>query len=468
MSQEHALANLFETPSEAQRPLPLVPLDADSFSAFESEAAPSQRAWLRACDFKPRTGRWCLLPEEDSSPGILLLGLDDLEDIGAWTAAAAVLPAGDYELRDSFSTERATRAATGWALGGYRFTRYRQAEEKPLPRLRWPDGVARDAVARTVEANFLVRDLINIPANDLGPAELAEAARALAKRYDATCRVLTGEALLEENWPAVHAVGRAAAPKREPRLIDLRWGTEGPRVTLVGKGVCFDTGGLDLKPASGMLIMKKDMGGAAHALGLAQMIMAAGLPVRLRVLIPAVENVVSADAFRPLDVLATRKGLSVEVGNTDAEGRLVLCDALAEACREQPALLIDIATLTGAARVALGPDLPALFSNDEELAAALLRHGEEEDDPLWRLPLHKPYGSWLDSKVADLNNVSSGGFAGAITAALFLERFVEPEVPWLHLDLYGWNQTDKPGRPKGAHCFALRALYGLIAERFGG
>lgn len=466
MSTERALANLFEFPGE-RPPRVLRPLDPEGYAAFERDASPSQREWLAASAFKPKTGRWCLLPDAEGGPGAALLGFDSLEDLAAWSAAAALLPPGDYELEESLPATLVERAATGWALGGYRFTRYREVKEEALARLRWPRGADRDAVARTVEANFLVRDLINTPANDLGPAELAEAASDLAKSYDATCRVLSGEALLEENWPAVHAVGRAAAPQRAPRVIDLRWGTAGPRVTLVGKGVCFDTGGLDLKPSSAMLIMKKDMGGAAHVLGLAQMVMAAGLPLRLRVLIPAVENAVSGEAFRPLDVLKTRKGLTVEVGNTDAEGRLVLCDALAEACSEKPDLLIDMATLTGAARVALGPDLPALFSNDEELAAAVLRHGEREGDPLWRLPLHKPYDSWLESKVADLNNVSSNGFAGAITAALFLQRFVEPGVPWLHLDLYGWNQSDKPGRPKGAACFALRALYALIAERFG-
>lgn len=467
MAEVRALTNLVETPSEGGPLRSLVPVDAQALDAFRTGATTQQQEWLQASGFKPKQGQWCLLPDAQGAAGLVLIGFDKLDDLAGWAAAAARLPSGDYRLRDTLAPEAATQAATGWALGGYRFTRYRTGAASPA-RLVWPEGADRSAVARTAEANFLVRDLINTPASDLGPAELAEAAQALAKRHDATCRVIVGEALLEENWPAVHAVGRAAAPQRAPRLIDLRWGTAGPRVTLVGKGVCFDTGGLDLKPSSGMLLMKKDMGGAAHALGLAQMIMDAGLPLQLRVLIPAVENAVSGDAFRPLDVLKTRKGLSVEVGNTDAEGRLILCDALAEACTEKPDLLIDMATLTGAARVALGPDLPALFSNDDEVAAALLHKGEAESDPLWRLPLHKPYASWLDSKVADLNNVSSGGFAGAITAALFLERFVEPEVPWLHLDLFGWNPHEKPGRPQGGDCFALRALYSLIADRFTG
>ncbi|HSD33778.1 MAG TPA: leucyl aminopeptidase family protein, partial [Alphaproteobacteria bacterium] len=266
-----------------------------------------------------------------------------------------------------------------------------------------------------------------------------------------------------KNFPLVHAVGRASS--RAPRLVDMRWGRKGPEVVLVGKGVCFDSGGLDLKPASAMKLMKKDMGGAAHVLGLAQMIMAAQLPVRLRLLIPAVENSISANAFRPLDVLRTRKGLTVEVGNTDAEGRLILCDALAEADRESPDLLIDCATLTGAARVALGPDLPALFSNHDATAEALLRHGLAERDPLWRLPLFKPYRRGLDSKTADLNNIWDSPFAGAIVAALFLQEFVSASTPWAHLDLMAWNSTSRPGRPEGGEAMALRALYALIAER---
>ncbi|MGH6959389.1 MAG: leucyl aminopeptidase family protein, partial [Dongiaceae bacterium] len=321
----------------------------------------------------------------------------------------------------------------------------------------------REAVERTARAVFLVRDLVNTPAEDMGPAELAAAAEGVARAAGARLKVVVGDALLKANYPMVHAVGRASA--RAPRLIDLRWGDRGPRIALVGKGVCFDSGGLDLKPSSNMLLMKKDMGGAAHVLALAQMIMATGLPVRLRVLVPAVENSVSGNAFRPLDVLRSRKGLTVEVGNTDAEGRLILADALAEACTEKPDLLVDCATLTGAARVALGTDLPALFANDDATAEALLRHGQAEDDPLWRLPLHRPYRKQLDSKVADINNVSAGAYGGAITAALFLAEFVEPAVPWVHIDMMAWNVSARPGRPEGGEAVALRALYALIAER---
>ncbi|MDF2094916.1 leucyl aminopeptidase family protein [Aquibaculum arenosum] len=468
MTETRALTALLDTvPGESRALRRLQIVTADGWEHFLEAASPAQRAWLEAAGFQAKRGRWTLLPENDGTPGTLLAAVESLEDLDSWSALAASLPAGDYALFEALPAAAATRAALGWALGGYAFTRYRKASHA-RPRLLWPEGADRAAVARAAEATYLVRDLINTPAGDLGPAELAEAAQGLARRYEATCRVIVGETLLEENWPAVHAVGRAASPARAPRLIDLRWGTQGPKVTLVGKGVCFDTGGLDLKPSSGMLLMKKDMGGAAHALGLAQMIMAAELPLQLRVLVPAVENAVSGDSFRPMDVLATRKGLSVEVGNTDAEGRLILCDALAEASEEAPDLLVDMATLTGAARVALGPDLPALFCNDEGLAAELLQAGEAEADPLWRLPLHKPYAAWLDSKVADLNNVSSGPFAGAITAALFLERFVAPGVPWVHLDLFGWNPNDKPGRPKGGADFALRALYRVIAARCGG
>jgi leucyl aminopeptidase len=324
-------------------------------------------------------------------------------------------------------------------------------------RLAWPEGAARERVRAAAEATYWVRDLINTPANDMGPAELAAAARGLARRFGARLGVVAGPAL-REGFPAVHAVGRAS--RRSPRLLDLRWGRRGPQVVLVGKGVCFDSGGLDLKSAAGMKLMKKDMGGAAHVLGLARMIMAARLPLRLRVLIPAVENAVSGDALRPLDVIRTRRGLSVEVGNTDAEGRLILADALTAA--GSPDLLVDFATLTGAARIALGTELPALFCNDDELAARLAACADAEDDPLWRLPLHAPYARMLRSSVADLSNVADGPYAGALVAALFLERFVDPGTPWIHLDLMGWNLGGTPGRPEGGEAMGMRAVFRLI------
>ena len=319
---------------------------------------------------------------------------------------------------------------------------------------------------RIVDAVFLARDLINTPANDVGPAELEAAARQVAKKHGAVLRSVVGDDLLVQNFPLIHAVGRAA--KGAPRLLDLRWGDEAaPKVTLVGKGVCFDTGGLDIKPDSAMLLMKKDMGGAASVLALAQMIMARGLKVRLRVLIPAVENSIAGDAFRPRDVYRSRKGLTVEVGNTDAEGRLILADALALADEEAPDLLVDMGTLTGAARVALGPDVPPFYTHDEDLAGAIARHARAENDPLWRLPLWPAYDAMLDSKVADMNNIATGGFAGSIICALFLNRFVAAAKSWLHVDIYAWTPSAKPGRPEGGECQAARAVYAYLAERYG-
>ncbi|MFH1556133.1 MAG: leucyl aminopeptidase family protein, partial [Pseudomonadota bacterium] len=333
-------------------------------------------------------------------------------------------------------------------------------------RLKLGAGDDAAALARTFEAVRLVRDLVNTPANDLGPAELEDAARRLAARHGASFRSIVGADLLARNFPLIHTVGRAAT--RAPRLLDLAWGPEdAPKVTLVGKGVCFDTGGLDIKPSSGMLIMKKDMGGAATALGLAHLIMSRGLKVRLRVLIPAVENAIAGDAFRPGDIFSSRKGLTVEIGNTDAEGRLVLADALSLADEDSPDLLVDFATLTGAARVALGPHLPPAYTDDEALAADLARHAQAQADPLWRLPLWRPYAAMIDSKVADINNAGAGGFAGSITAALFLARFVETAKSWLHLDIYAWNPSARPGRPEGGEAQTIRALDALIAERYG-
>jgi leucyl aminopeptidase len=375
------------------------------------------------------------------------------------------LPEGSYRIDPEPATPEATRVALGWALGAYAFTRYRKPGRPPAE-LIWPARADRGHVERTARASTLVRDLVNTPAEDMGPAELAQEAGAMARRLGMTARFIEGEGLLEKNFPLIHAVGRAST--RAPRLIDLSWGKAAhPHVTLVGKGVCFDTGGLDLKNDAGMKLMKKDMGGAAHALGLAQMIVEAKLKVRLRVLVPAVENAVSGNAMRPLDVIKSRKGLTVEIGNTDAEGRLILADALTEASRDKPALLIDFATLTGAARVALGPELPALFSNDDAVADELARHAASEADPLWRLPLWQPYRKRLDSRVADLNNVSDGPFAGSITAALFMQDFIEPGIPWVHFDLFAWNPYGRPGRPEGAEAQAIRAVYALIAARYG-
>ncbi|MGH6874442.1 MAG: leucyl aminopeptidase family protein, partial [Aestuariivirgaceae bacterium] len=348
----------------------------------------------------------------------------------------------------------------------YAFSRYRRTPD-PAAALVCPKDLDREGLIREAEAVYLARDLINTPASDLGPRELEAAVRSLARQNGARVAAISGKALIA-GFPMIHAVGKAAAPDRAPRLIDLRWGGErAPKVTLVGKGVCFDTGGLDIKPAAGMLIMKKDMGGAANVLALARMIMTAKLPLRLRVLIPAVENAISADAFRPGDILRSRKGLSVEVGNTDAEGRLILADALRYADEERPDLLIDMATLTGAARVALGPDLPPFYTDDDGLSGELLKSAGAENDPLWRLPLWSPYERLIESKFADINNASEGGFAGSILAALFLKRFVEQAKTHVHLDIFGWTPAPRPGRPLGGEAQGIRALFALLKDRYG-
>lgn len=447
----------------------LIALRKGELAAWTDSRPEGVRRWVEQTGFKAEAGTVCLLPGEGGALAGVLAGLPDEDDPWAFAHFPSKLPAGTYRLAAPLPPIQAERAAQAWALSAYTYDRYKARKGKDLPRLAWPEGIDRSRVEGGIEAVTLVRDLINTPASDMGPAELAAAADALAARFGAKCRAIVGDGLLAENYPAIHAVGRGAASNRRPRLIDLRWGDErAPKVTLVGKGVCFDTGGLDLKPSSNMKLMKKDMGGAAHVLGLASMIMAAGLKLRLRVLIPAVENSVSGESMRPLDVLATRKGLTVEVGNTDAEGRLILADALAEAAAEKPALLIDVATLTGAARSALGTDLPAMFSNNDLLAGDLLRNGEAEGEPMWRLPLHKPYRRMIDSKVADLTNASDSPHAGAITAALFLQEFVEPDIAWAHLDIMAWNAASRPGRPEGGEALALKALFATIAQRVPG
>ena len=421
-------------------------------------------AWVRASGYSAKPGGVLLLPGKGDTPiGGALVGLENDHDLWSWGGAAASLPGGRYYLDADLSSRDATRAALGWALGCYRFSRYKPAE-RAVPELVWPDAADRAVATAAATATYLARDLINTPAADMGPDGLAEAAAALAKEFKADCSVIVGDDLIDHNFPAIHAVGRAA--DRAPRLIDLAWGDgSAPKVTLVGKGVCFDTGGLDLKPSRSMALMKKDMGGAAVALGLAHMIMAANLPVRLRVLIPAVENSVSGNAMRPRDVLRTRKGLTVEVGNTDAEGRLVLADALALAVEDEPALLIDFATLTGAARSAVGTEIAALFSPDDALAESLHRHGVAEGDPVWRLPLWRPYRRLIDSPVADINNAGDSPYAGAVTAALFLSEFVGDGVPWAHFDIMAWNVGTRPGRPEGGEAMAMRAAFAAIRER---
>ncbi|KAA5603424.1 leucyl aminopeptidase family protein [Blastochloris sulfoviridis] len=427
-------------------------------------------AFAEAAGFAPEAGRHLLLPAEEGGVAGMLFGLGEAgpkRDRLLAGRLAEVLPAGGSSASSwRFATPPPEPALAVLAilLGAYRFQRYRAAKP-PRFRLVVPAGVDGEEVSRLADAVTFARDLVNTPANDLGPAELEQAVRMLGGAHGAAVSSIVGDDLLAHGFPLIHAVGKGSV--RAPRLIDLVWGDPGaPKLTLVGKGVCFDSGGLDIKPASAMLLMKKDMGGAAAALALAKLVMERRLPVRLRVLVPAVENAVSGAAFRPGDVYPSHKGLTVEVSDTDAEGRLVLADALALADTEAPDLLIDFATLTGAARVALGPDIAPVFTEDEELAAALARHAAATADPLWRLPLWPPYAAGLDSKIADTASVAAGGFAGSIVAALFLSRFVERTRSWLHLDIYGWTPKPRPGRPEGGEASAVRALDSLLNERF--
>jgi leucyl aminopeptidase len=421
-------------------------------------------AWAKANDFDGESGRLLTLPAANGSIAGALFGLgsDDNEYGALAFGSLARLPAGDWHF--AATPEDPTLAAIGLKLGSYAFTRYGKKPGRSL-RFALPDGADAARASRIADAVYLTRDLVNTPTNDMGPAELEDAARKLARTHKAEVNVISGDDLLKANLPMIHAVGRASV--EAPRMIDMSWGKRsGPKVTLVGKGVCFDTGGLDIKPSNSMLLMKKDMGGAANVLGLASMIMGARLGVRLRVLIPAVENAISGNAFRPGDVLSSRKGISVEIGNTDAEGRLILADALALADEEEPELLFDLATLTGAARVALGPELPPFYTADEQLAAAVADAARTTADPLWRMPLWKPYDSKLSSKVADVNNVTSDGFAGSITAALFLQRFVERAHAWAHFDIFAWNPNERPFCPVGGEAQAIRALESLLVGRF--
>ncbi len=450
---------------ESRSPIPVHLVTAEAAGALLDGLDPAQRTFARASGFEGTAGQLCLLPGAGGAVASVLFGIGKPD--GQPFALARLgpqLPPGDY----AFATlpAQAGEVLLALALQRYAFTRYKPpTTAKPAPRFVAPASVDLGSVKRIADAVAFGRDLINTPANDLGPAELAEAALDTARGLGAETEVIVGDDLLARGFPLIHAVG--AGSVRQPRLVDITWGDPThPKVTIVGKGVVFDTGGLDIKPSANMLLMKKDMGGAAAALVAARLVMEAGLSVRLRVLIPIVENAVSGRAMRPSDVVRSRKGLSVEINNTDAEGRLILADALSLADEDAPELIVDFATLTGAARVALGPDLPALFTRDDALAADLGAMGAAVQDPTWRLPLWSGYAGMLDSKVADLSNVSSGAFAGAITAALFLERFVERAKSWAHVDLYAWNATSKPGRPEGGDIQVARALYALMARRW--
>jgi leucyl aminopeptidase len=451
-------------PREHPGAIPIHAITRAAWPAWLRSRPATVRNWLAATAFSPEHGKVALVPARDGKLGEIVLGLGARHELWDFASAASKLPAGRYRLATELTPAVASDAAFAWALAAYAFDRYKKRNKKAV-QLVWPKGADRAAVTRSVEAIVQGRDLVNTPAGDLGPAELAQAAIEVARRFGAEHRVIVGDGLLANNYPTIHAVGRAAT--RAPRLFDLRWGDVGaPRLTLVGKGVIFDSGGLDLKTSAGMKLMKKDMGGAASVLAVAHMVMDAKLPVRLRVLIPIVENAVAGNAYRPGDIIRTRKGLTVEIGNTDAEGRLILCDALAEAETEDPDLLIDFATLTGAARVALGTELPALFSTDDAVRDAIVAAGERTGDPLWPLPMFAAYRRHLDSPIADLNNVGSVSEGGAITAALFLREFVGAKRRFVHIDTMAWNVSSRPGRPQGGEMFGVRAVFAMLAERY--
>ncbi len=447
--------------------IPVHVLATDAFDPWLAGQPDRVKAWVRANGFKGAQGQALIVPDPDGTPMMALAGYGDARQRarGRFALAGAVekLPEGTYQIASGLPNDELATESLGWLLTGYSFDRYR-AQSAPLRQLMAPDGIVVAQIEAMAAAEMLTRDLINTPSSDMGPDELEAAARDLATQHGAAILTIEGDALLQQNLPMIHAVGRASP--RTPRLIDMRWGSAGPTLTLVGKGVCFDTGGLNLKPGASMGLMKKDMGGAATVLGLASMIMALKLPLQLRVLIPAVENAVSGNAFRPGDILTTRNGLTVEINNTDAEGRLVLADALALAAEDTPDLILSMATLTGAARVAVGPDLAPFYTDDEDAAAALTRSSTRVADPVWRLPFHSPYETMIEPGIADLDNAPSGGFAGSITAALFLRRFVG-QSRYMHFDVYGWNPTKAPARPKGGAGQGARAVLDALPGLVG-
>ena len=450
-------------PSLAASATPIIVIHSASFDAYLAHADVRTRAWITATEFRAKPHTHALVPANDGCIAQVLVGVKDAGDVYALSHLPLALPAGNYTISSHHDTLDPYVAVLSWELGSYQFSRYKKASRAPANLV----VAASDAVSRAAKvlaSATLIRDLVNTPTEDMGPEHLAQFTQGLAKEFGANFHEWVGDDLLLNNFPAIHAVGRAS--HRPPRLIELTWGDPShPRVAIVGKGVCFDTGGLDIKGADGMRWMKKDMGGGAHALGLARLIMAEKLPVYLHMLVPAVENAISGNAYRPGDVIKTRKGLSIEIGNTDAEGRVVLSDALALAAESKPAIIIDFATLTGAARVALGPELPATFCNDESWIAALINASEKTRDPLWRMPLWQPYNAMIEPAIADLVN-TGGPQAGAVTAALFLEHFIPKGQPWIHIDLFAWNPKSRPGRPEGGEAQTLRATMEMLRSRF--
>lgn len=451
---------------EGVQTTPVFPIQASQLNHWLGQQSPRIQQWVKSNEFMAKSGELCLLPSEEGHVEAVLYGISSPDDFWIYGDLPRLLPEGHYRLEGFDGSEAQwQRVLMAWALGSYQFDLYRDATlaESTLALPKTCDVNELESLVSTI---YLVRDLINTPSEAMGPAELAEAVQHVAEEFNATVKIIEGEELLKQNYPLIHVVGRAA--NQAPRLVDLRWGdAKNPRVTLVGKGVCFDSGGLSIKPTSGMLLMKKDMGGAAHALALARLIMSAELPICLRLLIPAVENAISANSFRPGDVIVARNGISIEVTNTDAEGRLVLADALIEASSENPEIIIDFATLTGAARAALGPELPALFCNNDIQAENLLKASKETQDPLWRLPLYKSYrDTYLHSHIANITNASSKSYAGAILAGLFLELFVNPESEWIHLDIFAFNESSSPGQPHGGEAMALRACFEYLKQKF--
>lgn len=449
--------------SSSEDGLPLYPVNSANYEQWLATLPGVQQKWLKASGFRASKGELCSLPDSNGELQAYAFGMADQGWLYQLAPLPAKLAAGSYRLVADWEPEQRLQASLGWGLACYQFDLYRKSS-KEMPSLFLDEDIAIET-RRLLSAQSLVRDLVNTPTEDLGPAQLADAMQVEADRFDANMSVVQGVELLTRNFPAIHAVGRAS--DREPRLLKMEWGDQNhPLLALCGKGVCFDTGGLNLKPGTSMAFMKKDMGGAAHVLGLARLIMQYQLPVRLMVLIPAVENSVAGNAYRPGDVISTRKGLTVEIGNTDAEGRVVLADALTYACEFEPDLVMDFATLTGAARVALGTDLPPVFSNDISIANEIVAAGELEEDPLWVMPLYQPYKKLLKSPIADLNNIANTPYGGCITAALFLENFVTEETDWVHIDTWAWNQGTRPGRPKGGEAIGLRATFHYLKERY--